>query len=538
VTVPIRVADRMAQVLHRAGVRHAFGMPGGEIITFVDALATAGIDFVLARNETAAAMMAAGTTPEAARPGLLVTTLGPGLANGINGIADAMQERCPLIVVSGTVEARLRGRFTHQIVDHRQLLTPLVKASFEATAETAGAVMARAIRLAMTAPCGPVHIDLSPTVAAEPTQEATQAIFVRAQQIGPDASDPHFADIRARLRGAERPLIIAGLDAVRDPARDGLDALVAAHGIPVMTTYKAKGLVAESNPMSLGAAGLSPRADGVLLDLVQRADLVLLLGYDPIEMRAGWLDPFTDPRNVVELGTSGDHGMHQAGLTIDGRPVQLLTTLLAGEVSCDYWTGGDIVDTRARLKGLFRGPESWGPHAVFETLQARAPAGTVLTVDSGAHRILLSQRWCATRPFEMLQSAGWCTMGSAIPLAIGQKLVHPGRPVVAVLGDGGLEMTLGELGTLRDQTLPITILVLQDRSLELIGLKQDQIQLPRRGVSMGETDYAGVATAFGGTGVHVQSVAALEVALRESFAAPRFTLICCLIEQGAYNDWI
>ena len=162
----MRVADTVARGLAAAGVRHAFGMPGGEVVTLVDALADAGIRLVLARHETAAAIMAAGAAAVTGAPGLLVTTLGPGLANAVNGIADAAQERAPLLVISGVVERGIRGRYTHQILDHATLLRPLVKASFEIEADGAAAVVARAIALAMAPPCGPVHLDLSPAVAA------------------------------------------------------------------------------------------------------------------------------------------------------------------------------------------------------------------------------------------------------------------------------------------------------------------------------------------------------------------------------------
>src|SRR4051794_11066019 len=161
-----RVADVVAQVLRRAGVEWAFGMPGGEVVTLVDGLQAAGIRFVLARNETAAAMMAAGNATVRGAPGLLVTTLGPGLANGINGIADAAQERIPLIVISGVVERSIRTRYTHQIIDHAAMLRAVVKASFEIEPEGAAETVLRALAIATTAPFGPVHLDISPVTAA------------------------------------------------------------------------------------------------------------------------------------------------------------------------------------------------------------------------------------------------------------------------------------------------------------------------------------------------------------------------------------
>jgi acetolactate synthase-1/2/3 large subunit len=164
-----RVADTMGRALRAAGMRFAFGMPGGEVVTLVDGLERAGIRFVLARHETAAAMMAAGAALSDGAPGLLVTTLGPGLANAVNGIADAAQERMPLLVLSGVVERTVRARYTHQIVDQAAMLRPLVKASFEIEPEGAAATVRRALALALTPPFGPVHLVVSPAVAALPS---------------------------------------------------------------------------------------------------------------------------------------------------------------------------------------------------------------------------------------------------------------------------------------------------------------------------------------------------------------------------------
>ncbi|MBC8129744.1 MAG: thiamine pyrophosphate-binding protein, partial [Rhizobiaceae bacterium] len=163
-----RVADIVAETLKAQGIGQAFGMPGGEVVTLIDALDRAGIAFHLARHETAAALMAAGASTLSGTPGLLVTTVGPGLANAVNGIADAAQEHVPLVVISGIVDRATRARYTHQVIDHAAMLRPLVKACFEIEAESAGPTVARALAIALAEPMGPVHLDLSPGTAALP----------------------------------------------------------------------------------------------------------------------------------------------------------------------------------------------------------------------------------------------------------------------------------------------------------------------------------------------------------------------------------
>lgn len=531
-----RIADMVARTLAAAGVRHAFGMPGGEVVTLLDALEAAGIRFVLARHETAAAIMAAGASTVAGAPGLLVTTLGPGLANAVNGIADALQERVPLLVISGVVERDLRGRYTHQIVDHAALLRPLVKASLEIEPAAAAATVVRAVALALTPPCGPVHLDLSPAVAAA-TDRTAAPVRAPAPAIAPGVhpGDPALAALRARLARAERPLLLAGFEAARGGAGPALVALAERHGIPVLTTYKAKGILDERHPLSLGGAGLSPAADHVLRATVASADLVLLAGYDPIEMRPGWLDPFAERAEVIELTAAPvDHAMHRVDRRLVGPVASLLQALVEDGPRRQAWPHGEPGRTRRRLDELWSPASAWGPASVIATLAATLPEDALVTVDSGAHRILLSQMWRARRPLGLLQSAGFCTMAAALPLAVGAKAVDPGRPVVAVLGDGGLEMGLGELGTLRDQELPIVLVVLQDASLALIELKQRQAGLARAGVTLGRTDLPAVARAFGGIGMQVETVAGLRAALAEALESTTFALIACTLDAEAY----
>ncbi len=514
-------------------------MPGGEVVTLIDALNQAGIDFTLARHETAGAIMAAGTFSVDGAPGLLITTLGPGLSNGINGVADASQEHVPLIIISGVVDHDIRGRYTHQVVDHKKLLAPLVKASFEVETVGAGGTVARAIAIAKTHPMGPVHIDLAPGTAAM-SADPSDKVFKqrRIVQPGYNTYSPEFSEVRAALDDAQRPIIIAGLNAVRDDADPALTKLAETYMCPVITTYKAKGMIDEDHQLSLGAAGLSPLADKTLLPLVRSADLVLLVGYDPIEMRQPWCDPFTTDQRVIALGPAmPDHGMYHADLYVEGQTDQLIQTVLDrpdGPANSNPWPDNAPVTAKAALHHDFTPPDTWGPHTVFSVLQETKPENAVVTVDSGAHRILLSQMMHFRKPNKLLQSAGFCTMGAAVPLAAGAKTAAPEITAIAVLGDGGLEMGLGELATLRDQSLPVIIVVLQDKSLALIELKQRQAGLAQVGVKLGSTRFEEIAVACGGHGNRVTTTDAMRHALIDAYERQTFTVIVAEIEADAY----
>ncbi|MEM1314011.1 MAG: thiamine pyrophosphate-binding protein [Pseudomonadota bacterium] len=529
-------ADALAEGLHAAGVRHAFGIPGGEVVALIDALERAGIRFHLARHENAAGFMAEAAWHATGAPAVLVATVGPGIVNAVNVIANAEQDRVPLIALSGRVPEAEALTYSHQVLDHQAVLRPIVKATFEARPGACGALIDKAIALALDPRPGPVHIDLPIPVAAAP-EPAPRPLRAPAAPAAP-APGPALETARTMLAEAERPVIVAGLDFLQEPeAVAPLRAFARTRGIPVLTAYKSKGLMPEDDPLSLGGHGLSPKSDALALPFLREADLVLALGYDPIEMRAGWRDPW-DPARCVEIAHVLDRqDLHHSAVAFACALAPAIAALDAAPAR-DTWPGGEPARLRAALAEAFAPGEAWGPAQVLHAANRLKPAGTVATVDSGAHRILASQLWTCAAPGELLQSTGLCTMGCALPLAVGSKLTRPEAPVLCLVGDGCLDMSLGELATLRDLGRPVVVLVLVDASLALIELKQRREGLQSAGVDFGRSDYAGVARALGGIGVSVSDLGALEAALAEAFQADRFTVIAAEIPRRGYDGLI
>ncbi|PWK60639.1 thiamine pyrophosphate-binding protein [Roseicyclus mahoneyensis] len=529
-------ADIIGAALARAGATHAFGIPGGEVLALMQGLDGAGIGFVLVKHENGGGFMAEGLWHMTGALPVLVATLGPGVANAVNVVANAMQDRVPLIFLTGCVDADLAETYTHQVFDHQAMLRPVVKGSFRLAHGAIGAGMAKAIALATSGQPGPVHVDVPIGVAEAVTREAEAP----APQVFSPGLPPQAAldAARAALAGAQRPIAIAGVDAVNEGADAAVAAFCRDHAIPLVTTYKGKGLMPEGDPLCLGGAGLSPKADRILMPLMDQADCIVLLGYDPIEMRVGWRSPWTHGQTVIEVApVRRDHGMHSADHLLLGGLAETLPAL--AHDAPPRWTGGAPATARAALAQAFAVPDHWGPHQVFATLRAVMPADTIATADSGAHRILFSQMWDCPTPRGMLQSSGLCTMACAVPLAAGAKLGRPDAPLLAVVGDAGLEMGAGELATLSALRLPVVICVLVDDSLALIELKQRGTQRPNLGVDFGGpgagTDFAALARAFGGHGVEVSDSATLAQEAGAALTRDRFTLIAARIPRRAYD---
>ena len=529
----MNAADIIAARLAAAGCRLAFGIPGGEVLALVDALERAGVRFVLARHENAAGFMAEGAWHATGAPGVLVATVGPGIANAFNVVENARQDRVPLIVLAGSVDAGKALSYNHQVFDHGAVFSRACKASFTAEDGAVDVMIDKAIGMALSGRPGPVHIDL-PIGLAERAQPAP-----RPGRHGPPLSvapapGEALGRARAMFAGSTRPVMMAGLDVLNEPGGpEAVRAFVEKHGVPLATTYKAKGVLPEDHPLSLGGHGLSSRADKIVLPVFEAADCVIAAGYDPIEMRVGWQAPW-DPAKAIEFAHAPNtHDMHHAGLS-------WVCSVAGGLAALDVpprprWPGGEAGAIRAAYWRAFGAGEGWGPAQAIAELRAAAPPEAVLTVDSGAHRILLSQQWRARRPRAVLQSTGLCTMGCALPLAIGHKRALPEAPVVAFTGDAGLEMCLGELATLRDLGLPLVIVVFVDRSLALIELKQRRSGMQNAGVDFGRTDFVAIARAYGGAGVTVRGPGEAGPALAAALAADRFTLIEIELPRRAYD---
>ena len=364
--VPTSV-EIIAARLHDAGCRFAFGIPGGEVLAMMAALDEAGIRFVLTKHENCAGFMAEGTHHVTGAPGILLATIGPGVSNAVNVVANAQQDRVPLIFLTGCLDAAEAATYTHQIFDHAQVVRPLVKATFRADPASIATIIDKAVAIAMDHPRGPVHIDIPIGAATAPAAAPIVPRRVAPQRVAP-ALGAALDQAKAWLRAAQRPIAVVGLETLAHGAEDAVRAFIHRHRLPTITTYKAKGVLDETkDPWSLGGAGLSPVADRVLLPLLRDADLVLLIGYDPIEQRIGWRQPWAADARVVELTSAANtHYMHQAALSFVCDVGAGVAALDDGTTGGSIWTPVEIATLRGKLRAPYRSDEEWGPAAICD----------------------------------------------------------------------------------------------------------------------------------------------------------------------------
>ena len=475
---PSSFAAAVADGLRQAGVQRLFGVPGGASLDLIEAAAGLGIGFILAHTESAACMMAATYGRLTGTAGVAVVTRGPGLTSAANGLAQATLDRFPLLLLADGVPRAAAERTAHQRLDQVRMAAPLAKHSGVLGREKPAATVAAAADLAGRPPAGAVHLTLDPSVPGNPVLSAP----------APGVGQPVTGDdVRAVFAGARRPVVIAGLDVVDEAA--ALRSALSGLGCPVLATYQAKGIVAETAD---DYAGLFTGA-AIEADLLRQADLIVGVGLDPVEPLPGsWpyqADVVLLHRHPVEAGYFGQRARVLTG-DYGGDLLSLLRHLRPS------WPPGAGAKFRAAARGALEdGAAGFRPQDVVRVVREVAGDVTV-TVDAGAHMLVAMALWDTGHPGRVLISNGLATMGFALPAAVGAALADPSSRVVCLVGDGGLGMVVAELETLARLNLDVTVVVFNDATLTLIELKQPPGAAPGA-VAYGATDFAAVARAMG-----------------------------------------
>jgi acetolactate synthase I/II/III large subunit len=531
-----KVADAIAETLAAYGVKHAFGIPGNDVLELIRACGDAGIQFTLSKSEPSAAFMADAVTHVTGKPAACIYALGPGVANGISGMAGALMERAPVIFLGGEMAGNRRSIYNHQVFDHVAATTPVVKYAAELNAERAGQHCARALDIAMAHPRGPVFINCP----ADATRAATAEVEVRRPipQTKSVLADDDVVRIAQRFAAAKQPVALVGLGALIGDGPRATKAFLEAWQWPMFATYKAKGIVPESHALCLGAIALSPVMDDISLKLIREADLIVTIGFDPIELRDAWLDPWAPGQVVIALDhVAQTHRIFPATEHGIGDIAVMLRQLMPVQSSAAKWPAQRLSAHRQTMAEVVRPRSPDGrisPSALFHAVSRHVTAHMTLTVDVGAHRILANHVVQCLTPGQLLQSNGLGCMGYAIPSAVGAALAAPDRPVLAMLGDGSALMSLGELAVVAELDLPIVCVIINDDDLALIDLKQSKMGMTRQGVGFKSPQFAELARGFGIAASRVSTIAAFDTALAEALSTKRPAVIEAICDPSEY----
>ena len=335
------------------------------------------------------------------------------------------------------------------------------------------------------------------------------------------------------LTAARRPVILAGIAALRCAAGPELVRLAELAGIPVVVSPMAKGVFPEDHPYFAGVLDMAGYR--VVWDLLAGADLILAAGFDPVEL----ISPWSVATPVLHLDTTPNTDqVYASAHELTGHVGAILGWLCAQWAGEPRWAETEVAAHRARLRAAWLAGRAEGrlnPSDVVSIAREAAPPGTIVTTDVGSHKVMAGQVWQAAEPRSVLIPNGLSAMGFGVPAAIAARLTRPDRPVIALVGDGGFAMTATEMRIASALGLPVTVVVFADNSLNRIELKQQLMGYPPTATRMDGMDLVALAEAMDCDGARADSPAALEKALSGFAARSRPLIVEARIDPAQYE---
>ncbi len=541
---PRSAGHLVAEALRAAGVRYAFTVPGESFLGVLEALGDVGIRVVATRHEGAAAFMAEAYGQLTGRPAACLGTRAVGAANLAIGIHTAMQDSTPMFAIVGQVERTYRGREAFQEVDQTESFGRLAKWSAEpSSVDELASALPEAVRQALGGRPGPVLLSLPEDLLDETVPAETRVELSR-----PPTARPTDDDVRAVLRlltAAERPLILAGAGVLRARTSTDLTRFAELLRVPVVASWRRGDVISNENPLYLGMAGLG--APEIVRERIEAADALLVLGcrlsetttfgYNVPAAASSWAHVDIDPRVPPGLPAPSLSIASDARSFLRASIDRLLNHAVLDVASVDErqarneadraaWEAATIVDY-----GAWDGP-GVHPGRAIATLRRVLPDDAIVTSDAGNFAGWLNRGFRFRKPGTFLGPTSGA-MGYGLPAAIAAALVHRDRPAVALVGDGGLGMTLAELETAVRERARVIVVVFDNQRYGTIRMWQE-----RRGsgqgvaTELGPVDFAAIARAFGARGAVVERDDEFEPALRQALVAERSSVIQVALDQA------
>ncbi|RUU60345.1 acetolactate synthase large subunit [Mesorhizobium sp. M2C.T.Ca.TU.002.02.1.1] len=524
-------SDLLVAALENEGVDRIFGIPGEENLDVVESIRKSSIELILTRHEQAAAFMAATHGRLTGRPGVCITTLGPGALNLTTGAAYALLGAMPMVMITGQKGVRSSRQARFQIVDVVAAMKPLTKLSRQIVSpRMIPGVVREAFRVAGEERPGPVHLELPEDIAAE---ECDAVAPIPPHPVELPLASPLALDRAAQMIiEAKRPLAMMGAAASRPRSTSDLAQFVLRTGIPYFTTQMGKGTVPGGTELYMGTAALSER--DYVHEAIERADLIITIGHDTVEK-----PPFI-------MGADGPKVIHVGYQPATVEQVYFPQTEVIGDIGASLRLladrlEGNIPNAQALLplrEGILsriaaRDTEDrFTPQRLVHDVRAVMPADGILALDNGMYKIWFARNYRTRVANTLLLDNALATMGAGLPSAMMAAMLFPERRVMAVCGDGGFMMNSQELETAVRLKLNLVVLVIEDHAYGMIRWKQAVDDFPDFGMTFGNPDFVRYAEAYGARGTRVGAIAELRPALEQAFAAGGVNLVAVPIDYS------
>ena len=527
-------SDLLVTALENEGVDRIYALPGEENLDVLESLRHSKIELVLTRHEQAAAFMAATQGRLTGRPGVCLSTLGPGALNFTTAAAYADLGAMPMLMITGQKAIKSARQARFQIVDIVGAMRPLTKMTRQIVAASSiPAIVRDAFRVAVEERPGPVHLELPEDIAAE---EADAALLLPHPVDRPVAPASALERTVAMILEAKRPLIMIGAAGNRPRLVDALSDFVRRTGISFFNTQMGKGAVTGGSNLYLGTAALSER--DYVHDAIDRADLIIAIGHDTVEKPPFLMGKAAGGPKVIHVGFVSANVEEvfypDAELIGDiGASVSALADRLDGRLSPDPDVAALRKDILARINERAeddRFPVI--PQRLVHDVRAVMPEDGIVCLDNGMYKIWFARNYRTHVANTLLLDNALATMGAGLPSAIAAKLLNPKRRVMALCGDGGFMMNSQEMETAVRLKLDLVVVIVEDSAYGMIRWKQAVDHFPDFGMTFGNPDFVAYARSYGGHGHRIASAAELVPTLEAAFVAGGVHLVAVPIDYS------
>jgi len=517
-------AQIVVEVLKKQGVEYIFGYPGGACMPIFDALVDAPeLKMILVRHEQGATHMADGYSRATGKTGVVLVTSGPGATNTVTGILTAHMDSVPLVILTGQTITPNLGKDAFQEADVFGVTMPVVKHSYLVRdVKDLSRVVKEAFHLASTGRPGPVLVDLpKDVVSADWDEDFTAEIDLPGYKVQTSGSSKDIKIISELLAKSKRPLLYVGAGAVISGAAKQVLKLAEKLQAPVTTTLLGKGAFSEHHPLSVGMLGMhgTAYANKTVVD----CDLIMAIGARWDDRITGKVSEFCKDATKIHIDIDpAEFGkIIQPDISVNGDAATVLDELIPQVKRLDTKEWLKQIETWKKKHPL-KYPKRGGLRAqhVLAELDRLTGSNAIISTDVGQHQMWAAQFCKSTRERQWLSSGGAGTMGYGFPAAIGAQLGKPEEVVVAVVGDGGFQMTMSELATAAINKLPLKILIINNRYLGMVRQWQ-QLFFDNResGVDMeGNPDFVKIGEAYGIKGFHLRRAGDVTKVLKKALA--------------------
>lgn len=517
----------LIEALKREKVEVIFGYPGGAVLPIYDKIYDSGLFHVLPRHEQGAIHAAEGYARVSGKPGVVIATSGPGATNLVTGIADAMIDSLPMVIFTGQVATSVIGSDAFQEADVLGITMPITKHSYQVRRpEELPGVIKEAFHIATTGRPGPVLIDIPKDVAGiEGTFEYDQPIDLPGYQ---PKIEPNYLQIRKLVEAvsrAKKPVILAGAGVLHGKASEELRQYVEQQQIPVAHTLLGLGGFPAKHPLFLGMAGMHGTYAANMA--LHQCDLLISIGARFDDRVTGNLNHFAKHAKVAHI----DIDPAEIGKNIHTHiPVVGDSKLVLQELIKQDGKQGESDEWKSQLNQwkeeyplwyVENEAEGFKPQKLIEYIHQFTKGEAIVATDVGQHQMWAAQFYPFENADKWVTSGGLGTMGFGLPAAIGAQLADQEATVVAILGDGGFQMTLQELAVIRELNLPVKVIVLNNHSLGMVRQWQEIFYEERYSHSKfsDQPDFVKLSEAYGIKGIRISSDEEAQEKLEEALTS-------------------